>query len=155
MTESGDRFIALRAEEQEILRTETAALVATADPERRPAFAELAADVEAGAVAPEREETLASLLAMLLETGRARRRYTAEGERILTELWRRTAPGRELEQRLQEANRALEALAGQPLRTVRVGLRTVGHYTVTIETEAFSVVLSVRPGEVAIDSLTA
>ena len=155
MTESGDRSIALRAEEQEILRTETAALVAAAEPERRPAFAELAADVEAGAVAPEREEALASLLAMLLETGRARRRYTAEGERILTELWRRTAGGRELERRLHEANRALEALAGQALRAVRVGMRTVGHYTLTIETESVSVVLSVRPGEVAIESLTA
>ncbi len=154
MTESA-RALELRPEEQQLLREEAEALVAAADPQRRPAFAQLAADIEAGVVPGEHEDTLASLLAMLLETGRARRRYTAEGERILTELWRRTARGRELEEMLGRANRALAALAGQRLRAVRVGMRTVGHYTVTIECETVSVVLAVRPGEVAIESLSA
>lgn len=145
--------LSLNDEERQILLQELSAIAAAADPVRRAAYEELASRVREGFVTSEDEEALASVVAMLLETGRVRRRYRAEGERILTGLFRRLPAGRELEERLEHANTALAALAGKPLRSVRVGMRTVGHYTVALETEAGTITLAIRPAGIEVESL--
>lgn len=143
----------LNEDERQILLTELAAIAAAADPSRRAVYDRLTAQVQEGLVAADDEETLGSVVAMLLETGRARRRYRVEGERILTGLFRRLPPGRELERRLEGANAALAAFAGKTLHSVRVGMRTVGHYTLALETEAGTVTLAIRPGGIDVESL--
>lgn len=97
---------------------------------------------------------LTGLLQLALETGRARRLYRAEGERILTDLFRKTPMGQELSRSLQEVNKALATLEGQTLQSVRVALRTLGHFTITIETNAVVITIALRPHSVTVDSVS-
>ena len=91
---------------------------------------------------------------LALETGRARRLYRAEGEQILTNLFHKTPSGQELTRSLHEVNKALSVLEGHTLRGIRVALRTLGHFTVTIETDAAVITLALRPDAVTVDSVS-
>lgn len=143
----------LGEEERELVLEEVEALLPSLPPERREPFRALAEAVREGEVPASLLPPLESLLTLALVGGRARTRYRAEGERILTELYRRTPRGRELERRLREVNRALEALAGRRLRAVRVGWYTLGRYTLRLEAEGVAVTLEVGPQGVEVESL--
>ncbi|MFN3420298.1 MAG: hypothetical protein ACK40X_01055, partial [Armatimonadota bacterium] len=97
---------------------------------------------------------LEGLIKLALETGRARRLYRAEGERILTELFQKTPSGKELSRSLNEVNKALTVLKGQLLQRLWVGMRTLGHFTVTIETDNTIVTLVIRPDAVVVESVS-
>ncbi|HEY8489567.1 MAG TPA: hypothetical protein VIO14_01110 [Dehalococcoidia bacterium] len=136
-----------------MLGPELEALTAAAVGPRRDEYQALAEAVAAGQVPADRVGTLEGVVAMLLETGRARRRHTAEGERILTDLFRRTPAGREVVRHLEDVNRALGVLAGRTLLGVTVAMRTLGHFTVSLEAEGAAITLAVRPGGVVVDSV--
>jgi len=146
--------LVLTAEEKELLASELAALVPALEGERRQRYEALAQAVQEGQVPPELLEPLEGLLGLALETGRARTLYRAEGERVLTELFRRTPRGRELARHLEEVNKALLALRGRTLQGVRVGMRTLGHFTIVLETEGAGVTLAVRPQGITVESIT-
>ncbi len=146
--------LALTAEEKELLALELAALVPALAGERRQRYEALARAVQEGQVPPELLPPLEGLLDLALETGRARALYRAEGERVLTELFHRTPRGRELARHLEEVNRALAALRGRTLRAVRVGMRTLGHFTIALETEGAGVTLAVRPQGITVESVS-
>jgi hypothetical protein len=148
-----DQTLTLADEEQAVLGPELAALAAVAAGPQRDEYQSLAAAVVSGTVPPQQVAALEGVVAMLLGTGRARRRHTAEGERILTDLFRRTPAGRELARQLEDVNRALRALAGRKLVGVTAGMRTLGHVTVALETEGAAITLAVRPGAVAVESV--
>lgn len=146
--------LVLTDEERELVQAELAAFLPALSGERKDAYQTLADAVEKNAVPQDLLPLLEGLTKLTLETGRARRLYRAEGERILTELFRKTPEGKELSQSLSEVNKALQLLEDQTLRGVRVAMRTLGHFTVTIETDNAVITLAIRPDAVTVDSVS-
>lgn len=153
MPETGAGIITLDDEERELVQLELGALLPALAGERRRRYEQLGQAATSGRVPPEAVPLLESLLELALQTARARRLYRAEGERILTHLFRRTPRGRELTEQLDQVNDALGELAGHTLDRARVGMRTLGHFTLTIETEAATITLAVRPDSVNVESV--
>jgi hypothetical protein len=145
--------VTLSEEERDLLTRELQALLPELPAVRRQGYADLAAAVSRGSVPRDLVPLLERVVAVALEGGRARRVYRAEGERVLTELFSRMPRGRALALHLEEVNRALRVLAGRPLHAVRVGMRTLGHYTITLEVEGATVTLAARPDSVALESV--
>jgi hypothetical protein len=143
----------LNDDEQELIELELASLLPALEGSRRERYQALAGAVAQGTVPPELVPQLESLLELVLQTARARKLYRAEGERILTALLRRTPRGRELSSHLNEVNTALNAIAGHTLNGVRVGMRTLGHFTVTLQTDAATLTLAVRPDSLNVESV--
>lgn len=152
MTADGTAAEPLRldADEQELVALELRDFVAASESGR---YAALAGAVEAGEIPAALKNVLASVLEFSLQTGRARALYTAEGEGILTGVYRRTPSGRAAASQLAAVNEALRTLTGAPLDGARVAMRTVGHYTVTLSTAVGQVVLAVRPDGVEVHSV--
>lgn len=144
----------LTDEERELVQAELAALLPALSGERREAYQALADAVEQNSVPPDLLPLLEGLTKLALETGRARRLYRAEGERILTDLFRKTPSGKELSKSLHEVNKALSVLEGQTLLGIRVAMRTLGHFTVTVETEKAVITIAIRPDAVTVDSVS-
>ncbi len=149
--------IRLDDEECDLLRSEVGALLPALRGSRLAHYQALAAaldETDTGASIPaELLPTLESILELALQTGRARKLYRAEGERILTGVLRRTPRGRELTARLGTVNKALQVVAGQRLDAVTVRMRTLGHYTLTIQSPAATLTLAVRPDGVEIEAV--
>ncbi|HEY8475369.1 MAG TPA: hypothetical protein VIN09_00725 [Chloroflexota bacterium] len=143
----------LGEEERDLLTRELEALLPELPASRRQAYADLVAAVARGSVPGHLVPLLERVVAVALEGGRARRVYRAEGERVLTELFARTPRGQALVLHLEEVNRALASLAGRPLHRVRVGMRTLGHYTITLDVEGATITLAARPDGVAVESV--
>ncbi len=153
MAETNGGTIVLDDDERELVQLELGALLPALAGERRQRYEQLRDAVTSGSIPPQSVQLLESLLELALQTARARQLYRAEGERILTHLFRRTPRGRELTELLDQVNRALVALAGHTLNRAHVGMRTVGHFTLTIETEAATITLAVRPDSVNVESV--
>lgn len=124
------------------------------DPQRQRAV-QVAELVRRGQLASEFVDVVESALALSLQTGRARRRHRAEGERLLTEVLWRTPRGRALRERLEATNRALRALQGRRLEEVRVAARTLGDYTVALRADGLVVTLAARADGVEVESVAA
>lgn len=139
--------------EQELVGLELDALLPALSGDRRARFEALADAVDDGAVPPDLQPQLESLVSLALQTARARTLYRAEGEGILTRLYQRTPGGRELTAHLGDVNTALRAVAGHTLNRASVGMRTLGHFTVTLDSEAARIVLAVRPEGVTVESV--
>lgn len=144
----------LTDEERELVQRELSALLPALSGEMRETYQALADAVERNSIPPDLLPLLDGLTKLALETGRARRLYRAEGERILMELFRKTPKGKELSQSLREVNKALSVLEGQTLRGVRVEIRTLGHFTVTIETDNAVITLAIRSDDVTVESVS-
>lgn len=145
--------VRLGEQEAELVAAEIDALLPALEGERRAHFEALRASVVDGDVPGELAGALASVVELALQTARARQLYKAEGEKILTGVLRKTPRGKELDQQIADVNTALGALAGQELDRVQVRMRTLGHFTVTIGTDATTLTLAVRPDAVAVDSV--
>ena len=143
----------LDSDEQELIELELASLLPALEGPRRERYQALAETVAGGTVPPDLVPQLESLLELVLQTARARKLYRAEGERILTALLRRTPRGRELTGHLNDVNTALTAITGHTLNGVRVGMRTLGHFTVTLQTDAATLTLAVRPDGLNVESV--
>ncbi|HEX2028860.1 MAG TPA: hypothetical protein VHF25_12770 [Nitriliruptorales bacterium] len=154
MTQHDTEAIALRDEERELVVLELDALLPALRGERRARYEQLREATAAGSVPAELARPLESLLELTLQTARARQLYRAEGERILTDLFRRTPGGRELARHLGDVNTALRSLAGHRLESATVRMRTLGHFTVTISTDAATITLAIRPEGVNVDSVS-
>lgn len=152
-TDTADAALELDDDEQELIEAELAALLPALSGERRAGYTALAGAVDAGVVPPELVVHLQSLLELALQTARARKLYRAEGEKILTGLYKRTPAGRALTRQLGDINSALRAVADHELRSARVGMRTLGHFTVTLRTDEATLTLAVRPDSVNVESL--
>jgi hypothetical protein len=145
--------IELDDNERELVALELDTIIPALRGERRQRYERLRDAVDDGTVPGDLTPELSSLLELALQTARARQLYRAEGERILTNLLRRTPRGKELATQLSDVNKALRAVAGHPLESVQVRMRTLGHFTVTVATAAATVTLAVRPDSVSIDSV--
>ena len=145
--------IALTDEEIDLVTSDLDVLLPTLEGPRRERYTQLRAAAAAGEVPHELAPALEALLELTLQTARARGRYTAEGEQTLTRLYGRTAGGRELAGHLQQVNRALTSLNGHTVESVGVRMRTVGHFTITIQTDGASITLASRPDSVDVESI--
>ena len=77
-------------------------------------------------------EQVGELLALSLETGRARSEHGPAGVRALTAMWRETPQGAQQSQELDGLNQALGALRGLPVGAVRVAASGPGAFAVTV-----------------------
>jgi hypothetical protein len=149
----GDQALALDDDERELVGLELDALLPALQGQRRERYEQLREAVAGGVVPADLTAPLASTVELALQTARARQLYRAEGEQILTNLLRRTPRGRELARQLADVNGALRALSGHPVEGVQVRMRTIGHFTVTIATDAVTLTLAVRPDTVNVESV--
>ncbi len=147
--------LVLEAEERDLLLQELDDYVALLPEERRAAYRPLWEQVAAGHVDGGTLDALGDVLALSLVSGRARRRYSAEGERVLTALFRQTPQGKALDTQLARVNRALGALRGRALEAVRVGMRAPGHFTLHVRADGVTITLTFRPHGVDVESITA
>lgn len=145
--------LTLNEDERELVTLELGMLLPALTGERAERYAALRDAVEAGEVPGDLTGVLASLVELTLQTARARQLYRAEGEKILTDLLRRTPRGKELGQQLADVNTALKALNGKVVEGVSVRMRTIGHFTVTVATDEVTLTLAVRPDSVNVDSV--
>jgi hypothetical protein len=147
--------VTLNDEERELLQVELRTLLPALSGSRRERYEALARiiDSDTASIPVELLPVLESVLELALQTGRARQLYRAEGERILTGVLRRTPSGRQLAARLDEVNEALRVLVEQTLDAVRVRMRTLGHFTVTMQSQAVTITLAVRPDGVEVESV--
>ena len=143
----------LDEDERDLVARDIEVLLPTLEGDRRERYARLRDTVLAGSVPAELTPALESLLELTLQTARARTRYRAEGEQTLTKLYARTAGGRERAGHLREVNKALGSLAGQTVESVAVRMRTVGHFTIAIQTSGTTITLAARPDSVDVESI--
>ncbi|MGH8910452.1 MAG: hypothetical protein ACRD0K_29155 [Egibacteraceae bacterium] len=147
--------LALDADEAELAALELRALLPALRGAKHDRYAALDQAIDDGGRVPaELVPVLESVLDLTLRTGRARGLYLAEGERILTGLLRRTPRGRQLAADLADVNQALRILTGHPLDSVNVRMRTIGHYTITLQSPAATLTLAIHPNGARLESLT-
>lgn len=147
--------ITLSEDEREIVELELRALLPALSDERRASYEALREAVASGDVPADHVGELESVVVLALQTARARTLYRAEGETILTGLFRRTPRGKELSQQLADVNAALRALNGKEVTGVTVRMRTLGHFTIAIDTEGANLTLAVRADGVRLESVSA
>lgn len=147
--------IVLSDDEAELVATEAESAARVFGEPRRSEALRLADAARHKAVPPELVGLLGEMLVASLQAGRARRVHLAEGERVLTGVLRRTPAGKELQERLDSLNRALESLSGRRIDQVKAAMRTAGHFTITLTSEGVSLTLVVGPGGLELESLSA
>lgn len=124
-------------------------------PDRAETYGELAEAALAGEVPGELVPALERVCELALETGRARELGRAEAERALAAVLRRTPRGAELARRVEELNRALSALDGRTLRSVRASQRLPSRYVLRLQAEGVSVSLALGPEGISVETLEA
>lgn len=145
----------LHEDEASLVAEEALALAEVMAGPQRPRLLRLARTVRTGFVPEDLVDVLEGLAVLVLQSGRARRHARAEGERLWTEVFRRTPRGRDLQAQLEAVNRALQALVGRRLDALRVECRTLGHFVLTMATEGVALTLAVRADGVQVESLSA
>jgi hypothetical protein len=129
--------------QQDILSREVRAFVrGWADPEAQARYAALLHAVESGAVGEEHIDTLAGLLAVVLESGRVRALYGPAGENSLLSLFQKTPQGSSLAQMANAVNQALTGLEQQVLAGITFRSTGPGAWALTLQTDRCE--LSVR-----------
>ncbi|HJY82509.1 MAG TPA: hypothetical protein VKK81_15690 [Candidatus Binatia bacterium] len=122
--------------QKEILEREVRAfLTGVADPDAQARYAGLLQEVEDGEVSEEFSPALEGILAVILESGRARKLYGPAGENTLTTLFQKTPRGSALVQQANEVNKALKGLEGQTLGGISFRSIGPGSWGLTLQTD--------------------
>ncbi|GBC84028.1 putative bifunctional SAT/APS kinase [bacterium HR11] len=145
----------LHEDEASLVAEEALALAEVMAGPQRPRLLRLAQTARTGFVPEDLVDVLEGLAVLVLQSGRARRHARAEGERLWTQVLRRTPRGQELQEQVEAVNRALQALVGRRLDALRVECRTLGHFTFTLATEGVALTLAVRADGVQVESVSA
>ena len=136
-----------------MLMAEVAAFAETLrEPTTRGRYTELLAEIEAGSVHAPLISALEAFLELVLPTQRIRREHGTEGARALSALFSRTPRGAALKEAAAEVNTALAAFRGQSLEAIAFSATPGGH-TLTIETAAGRLALTIDRAGVRIDRL--
>ncbi|TAM83028.1 MAG: hypothetical protein EPN43_13365 [Jatrophihabitans sp.] len=147
--------LTLRGDEADAVADTCEAFAAALPPARAERFLQVAAQARAGVIAPDRLEDLQRVCAAALETGRARRAGTAESERLLAAVYRRTPAGSEQAAQLAEVNAALARLAGRSLRSVSVAAPVPGRYRLHLALDGADLTVDLEPQAVTVSRLEA
>jgi hypothetical protein len=123
------------------------------EPRARGGYAELRRAVEGGEVGPDAVDRLEGLVALSLETGRARRVHGAEGEQALRRLFQQTPRGSAALAAAAAVNRGLQTLAGQVLEGMLFTVQGPGIYKLGIRTDRCSLTIEIDRDGVSAESL--
>lgn len=145
--------VALTEDERELLTLELDAMAPTVPAGGLAGYGALARAADEGLVPAELVPLLERITLVALETGRARRRYSAEGEGVLGRLFRKTPLGRTFHESVADVNRALEVLSDRELHSVRLRVRAPGHFTVSLDAGGVRLTVALRPHAVTVESL--
>jgi hypothetical protein len=102
------------------------------DVESRSAYQEIAWSADHGDVPEELAGKVGELVALAVETGRARAVHGAAGVRALISVWRETPQGRTASRKTGDLNSALSVLRGATIGSVRVLATGPGAYALSI-----------------------
>ena len=140
--------------ERELLIEEARTLAGAVQDERvRRHYERLAAALEDGRVDGADLTMLENLLELGLQTGRLRKRYTAEGEQALLRLFHKTPRGIAVMAATGEVNQALAALQGQTLTGLAFTSRAPGVYGLTLDTDGGHFSLCIHPEGITLDTV--
>lgn len=140
--------------EEAVALAETSLAFADAVPaERAGPYLELAASAADGALAPDQMVALERVCVLALETGKARQLGSAETERLLLAVYRRTPGGRELQQETSDVNGVLAQFAGRTLTTARLTCRMPGRYHLDLTVDGYDVTVAIAPEGLEVRSL--
>jgi Arc/MetJ family transcription regulator len=145
----------LSEDEAALVAEEALALAEVLAGPQRPRLLRLAQTARTGFVPEDLVDVLEGLAVLVLQSGRARRSARAEGERLWTDVFRRTPRGWDLQGQLEAVNQALRALVGRRLDALWVECRTLGHFVFTLATEGITLTLAVRADGVQVESVSA
>src|SRR5262249_44822620 len=133
----------LRGEAADVALGEAQSVLAmVVDGERRGRLADLVAAVGDGELGDDEAQTLEELLELGLQTRRVGALYGPGGEQAALRTYRQLPRGRELGRSAEDVTRALSALEGKPVESVR--LTSVGPGAYTLSLAAGGIELSVR-----------
>ncbi len=147
--------IALGDDERDAVAMVANAYASALPDERARACRDLAAAAASGEVPAESIGVLENVLALSLETGRARELGRAEAERALNAVFGRTPRGRALSEGVGTVNKALGGLAGRRVHSIRAAMRLPGRYTLALELDGFSITLGLGPGGIGVEHVAA
>jgi hypothetical protein len=148
--------VALRldAAQQETVLAELDALEPLVlEPRARGGYAELRRAVVGGEVGPDAVDRLEGLVALSLETGRARRLHGAEGEQALRRLFQQTPRGAAALAAVAAVNRGLQTLAGQVLEGMLFTVQGPGAYRLGLQTDRCRLTIEIDRDGVSAESL--
>lgn len=133
---------------------ETAEAFAVAVPEGRDApYRLLAASATAGEVTADQLPTLEQVCVLALETGKARQIGSAETERLLMAVYRRTPGGKALQSETTDVNKVLSQFVGRTLQSARLTCRMPGRYHLDLTVDGFDVTIAIAPEGLEVRSL--
>lgn len=135
--------------ERDFLVAEALALAdQLADEDARLAYQEIAWAADRGHIPEELEGRVGELIAVALESGRARAVHGPDAVRALVSLWRETPQGRGVARELEEVNRALTALRSLPVAGIRLAATGPGAYSLSVSAGPYEVRLAIDRGGV-------
>jgi len=144
----------INATEQELLVPEIAGFArALRDPEARTRYEELAKAVEEGEVGEDLSGHLGNVLEVVLQSGRLRRLYGADGEQALARLFHRTPAGARLDEAAKAVTAALAALQGQVIQDIRITAAGPASYRLMIDTDRCEINLRLDRSGVDVENL--
>jgi len=140
--------------QKEILAREVRTFLSgVSDPEAQARYAGLLQEVEDGGVNEELATALEGILAIVLESGRARKLYGPAGANSLHSLFQKTSRGSALVQQANEVNKALKGLEGQILGGISFRSTGPGSWGMTLQTNRGELTLRIDRQGIRVDSL--
>ncbi|ADU51741.1 hypothetical protein Tmar_1632 [Thermaerobacter marianensis DSM 12885] len=146
--------ISLQDETARLIAQEAAAFAAQVrQPAAREAFERLAAAASERSIPDELLPVLGQLLHLTLTSGRIAARYGPREEQVLSEVFRRTPAGRQLEEQVAQANAALATLQGLAIERLHLAAAGPGRYRLAVEAGGRRLVLDLGPAGAGARSL--
>jgi hypothetical protein len=145
----------LEALQKEVLQSEVEAIVqrVSSNPEAHSRYAALFDEIERGEITDGCSDTLEGILAVLLESGRARHLYGPPAEHTLTALFQRTPRGAALVQQGQVVTRSLSGLESQRLTNLSVRSSGPGAWAFTLQTDRCELTIQIDRRGIQVKSL--
>lgn len=140
--------------DEAIAVAETAVAFADAVPaERAGPYLMLAASAADGELIGDQLTALEQVCVLALETGKARQIGSAETERLLMAVYRRTAGGKAIQSETSDVNKVLSQFVGRTLQSARITCRMPGRYHLDLTVDGFDVTIAIAPEGLEVRSL--
>lgn len=146
--------VELTEPERELIQSEAENLAAQAvKSSTRDTYQRLAVSGGEGLIPDDLLAAAGDLLQLGLASGRIRAVYGAHTEMAAVRLFRRTPQGQQLNQQIEDANRALQALRDQSIEEISFSLRGPGQYGLRIKTSGCQFMALLGPSGIDVRSV--
>jgi hypothetical protein len=140
--------------EEAVALAETAVAFADAVPaERSGPYLMLASSAADGELTDDQLTALEQVCVLALETGKARQLGSAETERLLMAVYRRTPGGKAIQSETSDVNKVLSQFVGRTLQSARLTCRMPGRYHLDLTVDGFDVTIAIAPEGLEVRSL--